>query len=73
MPQVPCTSSAVLMRRWAKGGKQLRVNGRIVPVKPVKVVVEGKEKVKWVHDQGDTVLPSVPDNYEINPMLSVAA
>lgn len=74
MPQVPCTSSSVLMRRWVKGGKQLRVNGKIVPVKPVKEVVNGKEKVRWIHDTGEetVVIPSVPDNYEVNPMLDLA-
>jgi hypothetical protein len=76
MPQVPCTSTAVLMRRWVKGGKQLRVGGKIVPVKPEKYKVGDKEKVKWVQDFGDTFgdtkVPSVPDNYEMNSVIWAA-
>ena len=73
MPQVPCTCSASLVRRWQKGAKPLKVNGKLVPVKPEKIVVEGKERVKWVQDFGDHVQSSVADDYEINPMVSVAA
>ena len=72
MDRVPCTSSAYLMRRWVKGGKQLRVNGKIVPVKPEKYMVDGKDKIRWVQDHGNLVLSSVPDDYEVNPMVSVA-
>jgi hypothetical protein len=61
MDRVPCTSSAVLMRRWCKGGKTLKVNGKIVPVKPVKVITDGKEKIKWVHDLGESGGPQVDD------------
>ena len=64
--RVPCTSTAVLMRRWHKGAKPLVVNGRLLPVKPEKVVgADGKEKVKWVHDLGDQDESFVPDNYEV--------
>jgi len=38
----------VLMRRWHKGAKAVRVNGKLVPSKPVEI--DGK--VKWVHDTG---------------------
>ncbi len=67
MNRVPCTSTAVLMRRWQKGAKPLTVNGKLLPVKPVKVVVDGKEKVKWVHDLGveDRGL-IIPDSYEVD-------
>jgi DNA polymerase-1 len=54
MPDVPCTSSAVLMRRWQKGGKPLFIDKKLVPVKPLTIVgADGKEKVKWVHDTGE--------------------
>ncbi len=69
MPAVPCTSTAVLMRRWAKGGKQMRVDGKIVPVKPVKVVVDGKERIKWLQDTGFSDAPAAPDNYDVNPAI----
>lgn len=46
MKDIPCTSSAVLMKHWFKGAKPLWIDGKLVPVKPLK---EGK-KVKWVHD-----------------------
>jgi hypothetical protein len=64
MSSIPCTSSAVLMRRWQKGaepgflcscGKFSGKNncecgriGQLVPVKPIKV----ESKVRWVHDDG---------------------
>ena len=49
MPGVPCTSSAVLMYRWQKGADPLWVDGKLVPVKPLKI--DGK--VKWVQDFGE--------------------
>jgi hypothetical protein len=49
MPGVPTTSSAVLSRRWQKGAEPLRVNDKLVPVRPEKI--DGK--VKWVQDFGD--------------------
>jgi DNA polymerase-1 len=52
MPDIPCTSSAVLMRRWQKGAEPLKINGRLVPVKPEKVKgADGKFRVKWVEDR----------------------
>ena len=51
MPDIPCTSSAVLMRRWQKGAEPLKVNGKLVPVKPEKITgTDGKVKVNWIHD-----------------------
>ncbi len=64
MPDIPCTSSAVLMRRWQKGAEPLFAcacgkyngkrhclcggTGKLVPVMPVKI--DGK--TKWVYDDG---------------------
>jgi len=46
MPDVPVTSSAVLMRRWQKGAEPLFVNGKLVPVKPEKFKgADGKSRV----------------------------
>jgi len=45
---VPIASTPVLMRRWFKGAKPVRVDGRLVPSRPVKV--DGK--TKWVADPG---------------------
>ncbi len=51
MPAIPGTSSAVLMRRWQKGAEPLKINGKLVPVKPMKITgADGKTKVKWVED-----------------------
>ena len=51
MKDIPCTSSAVLCRRWYKGAEPLKIDGKLVPVKPVKIMdADGKERVKWVHD-----------------------
>jgi hypothetical protein len=51
MPAIPCSSSAVLMRRWQKGAEPLYVNGKLVPVRPEKVVgIDGNTKIKWVED-----------------------
>lgn len=52
LPDIPCTSSAVLSRRWFKGAEPLYINGRLVPVKPEKTTTpEGKTKVIWVEDK----------------------
>lgn len=53
MPSVPCTSSAVLMRRWYKGAKPVRAGGLLVPSRPEKYAEGGKEKVRWVYDDGE--------------------
>ena len=55
MPDIPCTSQAVLMRRWQKGAEPLFVGGKLVPVCPEKVVVDGKIRVRWMHDFGERV------------------
>jgi hypothetical protein len=65
MPDVPCTSSAVLMRRWQKGAKGVVVNGRLVPSKPEKVIgSDGRERVNWVHDKGDRIIEH--DDFEMD-------
>jgi len=46
IPDIPIKASAVLMRRWYKGAKPVRRDGKLVPSKPVKA--DGK--VKWVED-----------------------
>jgi DNA polymerase I-like protein with 3'-5' exonuclease and polymerase domains len=51
LPDIPCTSTAVLSRRWHKGAEALFIDKKLVPVKPEKIMVEGKAKIKWVHDQ----------------------
>jgi DNA polymerase I-like protein with 3'-5' exonuclease and polymerase domains len=47
IPDIPITSAAVLTRRWWKGAKPLRVNGKLVPCKPYK---DASGKTKWVED-----------------------
>jgi hypothetical protein len=49
MPQIPCTSSAVLVRRWFKGAKPVKINGKLVPSRPQK---GADGKTTWVHDTG---------------------
>lgn len=65
MPDVPCTSSAVLMYRWQKGAEpgylcrcgkysekpkcECGSTPVLVPVKPLKI----DDKVKWVYDDGN--------------------
>lgn len=46
IPDVPITASPVIMRRWYKGAKPVRVNGRLVPSRPEKV----GDKTVWVAD-----------------------
>lgn len=46
MPSIPCTSTAVAMRRWQKGAEPVYRDGRLVPSKPIKI--DGK--TKWVED-----------------------
>lgn len=50
LPAIPCTSSAVLMRRWWKGAEPLYVGGRLVPVRPHKT---DTGKLLWVEDKGE--------------------
>lgn len=55
MPDVPVGSTPVLMRRWVKGAKPVKVNGLLVPSRPEKIDVgNGKTKTIWVHDKGGT-------------------
>jgi len=53
MPDIPCFSTAVMMRRWQKGCEPVRIDGKLVPAKPEKKEVDGKTKVIWVQDHGD--------------------
>jgi DNA polymerase-1 len=48
IPDVPITSTPVMMKRWYKGAKPVKINGRLVPCKPFKDPVSNKKK--WVHD-----------------------
>lgn len=50
-PDVPSLCGAVLTRNWFKGSKAVRVDGVLRPSKPLKVMVDGKEKTKWVLDE----------------------
>lgn len=47
---VPVKAEPVMVRRWFKGAEPVRVNGIIVPSKPVKVMKNGKEATEWVAD-----------------------
>lgn len=58
---VPVKCTPVLTRRLYKGAKQVFVDGRLVPSKPV--IIDGK--TKWVHDLGD--------EEEANERLLIAA
>lgn len=46
IPDVPITCSPVLMRRWFKGAKPVRVDGKLVPVRPEK----RDGKTVWIAD-----------------------
>lgn len=46
MPDIPCTSTAVITRRWYKGAKPVKVDGRLVPSRPQSI----DNKTIWVHD-----------------------
>lgn len=48
IPDVPIRCGAVMMRRWYKGAEAVRVDGVLVPSRPVKTE-DGK--TKWVADQ----------------------
>ena len=47
---VPVTATPVAMRRWYKGAKPVRVDGVLVPSKPVHEDVNGKQVTKWIAD-----------------------
>lgn len=48
IPDIPITSKPVITRRWLKGAKPVKVNGKLVPCKPEK---DSTGKTKWVHDE----------------------
>lgn len=50
IPNIPITSCAVGTRRWHKGAKPLKINGRLVPCKPIK---NASGKNQWVEDTGE--------------------
>ena len=51
VPDIPTLCSPYMARRWYKGAKAVRVDGVLVPSKPVKFLGEdGKDKTKWVAD-----------------------
>jgi DNA polymerase I-like protein with 3'-5' exonuclease and polymerase domains len=51
IPNIPIKASPVLMRRWYKGAKAVRVDGKLVPSRPE----ESDGKIKWVHDEREEV------------------
>jgi DNA polymerase family A/3'-5' exonuclease len=46
IPEIPIKAGPVLMRKWHKGAKAVRINGRLVPSRPEEI--DGK--IKWVAD-----------------------
>ncbi len=50
IPDIPITSKPVITRRWYKGAKPIKVNGRLVPCRPEK---DASGKTKWIHDEGE--------------------
>ena len=50
MPKMKVTCGPVLMRRWLKGARPVKVDGLLRPSRPIKA--DGK--TKWVHDEGTT-------------------
>lgn len=50
IPDIPITSKPVIMRRWYKGAKAVKVMGKLVPCKPVK---DKTGQTRWVHDTGE--------------------
>jgi hypothetical protein len=47
IPDVPITTTPVLMRRWFKGAKPVEIGGRLVPSKPEKTAEGG---TAWIAD-----------------------
>ena len=47
---VPVNAVPTITRRLLKGAEQVRINGELVPCKPVKIVKDGKKKTQWVAD-----------------------
>lgn len=52
IPDIPIGAGPVMMRRWYKGAKAVRVDGLLVPSKPEERTDEktGKKKTVWVAD-----------------------
>lgn len=50
IPDVPVTCKPVMCRRWYKGAEAIKMNGHLVPSKPVTSEVDGKKRTTWVAD-----------------------
>ncbi len=50
IPDIPITSKPVITRRLYKGAEPVKVDGVLVPSKPVKVEENGKKFTRWVAD-----------------------
>ena len=48
-PDIPVSCEYALMRHWHKGAEAMFVDGKLVPVKPIKI--DGK--TNWAHDKDD--------------------
>jgi DNA polymerase-1 len=47
IPDIPITSRPTAFRRWYKGAKPVKINGKLVPCKPEK---NSSGKIKWIAD-----------------------
>ncbi len=50
VPDIPIKCGPVLIRRWLKGAKAVKLDGVLVPSKYVKETADGKTLTKWVAD-----------------------
>jgi len=50
IPDVPIGCKPIMVRRWFKGAEQVKVNGLLVPSRPVVTEKEGKKRTAWVAD-----------------------
>jgi DNA polymerase I-like protein with 3'-5' exonuclease and polymerase domains len=50
IPDVPIGCKPIMVRRWFKGAEQVKVDGVLVPSRPVTTEKDGKKRTAWVAD-----------------------
>lgn len=50
IPDVPISAKPIMVRRWFKGAEPVRLDGMLVPCKPVTTEKDGKKKTTWATD-----------------------
>lgn len=50
IPDIPISCKPIMVRRWFKGAEQVKVEGVLVPCRPVTTEKDGKKRTTWAAD-----------------------